>query len=70
MSSGSTGSIPCNTRIRGRSIFPIQRGHSLVQREDGGEVKRAEVGVDLTKISGHNFQIGAVTTASEKGIQD
>lgn len=30
----------------------------------------AEVGVDLTKISGRNFRIGAVTTASERGIQD
>lgn len=41
MSSSSTGSLPCSMRIRGRSIFPIQRGHSLVQREYGGEVKRA-----------------------------
>ena len=29
----------------------------------------AEVGVDST-ISGHNFRIGAMTTASERGIQD
>ena len=32
-----TGSLPCNIRIRGRSIFLIQRGHSLVKREDDGE---------------------------------
>ena len=55
---------------QGQVHFSNSERHSLVQREDGGEVKRAEVGVDLTKISGHNFQIGAVTTASEKGIQD
>ena len=72
----SSGALVEYHAIRGSGyegpFFQFREGTPLSREKMVERLREhlAEVGVDLTKISGHNFRIGAVTTASEKGIQD
>ena len=53
-------------------LFRFEDGRLLTRPWLVREVKESleEGGVDSTGISGHSFQIGAATTAAERGVED